>query len=158
MYSCMMEEIRIPIHKQMVQLNIYQTYMHGGVMQNKIYYNQIMINMHLEHMLEYLIDERWIIISYNLYFYQAIIPVCCYRQSWYKYRICIVARILICRNLHDQMVDGVSWSDSNTRWTKALLSITRDGSNKKLRWKPYSLQKQVQLQANLTALLRTKLV
>ena len=26
-YSCMMEEIRIPIHKQMVQLNIYQTYM-----------------------------------------------------------------------------------------------------------------------------------
>jgi hypothetical protein len=24
MYSCMMEEIRIPIHKQIVQLNIYQ--------------------------------------------------------------------------------------------------------------------------------------
>jgi hypothetical protein len=27
MYSCMMEEIRIPINKQMVQLNIYQTHM-----------------------------------------------------------------------------------------------------------------------------------
>ena len=26
-YSCMMEEIRIPIHKQMVQLNIYQIHM-----------------------------------------------------------------------------------------------------------------------------------
>jgi hypothetical protein len=24
MYSCMLEEIRIPIHKQVVQLNIYQ--------------------------------------------------------------------------------------------------------------------------------------
>ena len=42
----------------MVQLNIYQTYMHGGVMQNKIYCNWIMINMYLEYMLEYLIDER----------------------------------------------------------------------------------------------------
>ena len=54
MYSCTVEQIRIPIHKQMVQLNIYQTYMHLE---------------HLEHMLEYLIDERGIIISYNLYFY-----------------------------------------------------------------------------------------
>jgi hypothetical protein len=27
MYSCMMEEIRISIHKQMVQLNIYQRHM-----------------------------------------------------------------------------------------------------------------------------------
>ena len=26
-YSCMMKETRIPIHKQMVQLNIYQTHM-----------------------------------------------------------------------------------------------------------------------------------
>ena len=30
-----MEKIRILIHKQIVQLNIYQTYMHGGVMQKK---------------------------------------------------------------------------------------------------------------------------
>ena len=34
-YSCMMKEIRILIHKPMVQLNIYQT--HGCGMQNKIY-------------------------------------------------------------------------------------------------------------------------
>ena len=27
MDSCMMKEIRIPIYKQMLQLNIYQTYM-----------------------------------------------------------------------------------------------------------------------------------
>jgi hypothetical protein len=27
MYSCIMEKIRIPIHKQMVQLNTYQTLM-----------------------------------------------------------------------------------------------------------------------------------
>jgi hypothetical protein len=27
MYLCMMEKIRIQIHKQMVQLNIYQTHM-----------------------------------------------------------------------------------------------------------------------------------
>jgi hypothetical protein len=33
-YSCMMEEIRIPIHKQIVQLYILNTY--GDVMQNKI--------------------------------------------------------------------------------------------------------------------------
>jgi len=27
MYSCMIEQIRISIHKQMIQLNIYQTHM-----------------------------------------------------------------------------------------------------------------------------------
>ena len=31
---------------------------HVGVMQNKIYYNQIMIICILEYVLEYLIDER----------------------------------------------------------------------------------------------------
>ena len=33
---------KIPIHKQMVQLSN----THGGEMQNKIYYNSIMINMY----------------------------------------------------------------------------------------------------------------
>ena len=36
-YSCMVEEIRISIHKQIVQLNMYLN-AYGGVMQNKIYY------------------------------------------------------------------------------------------------------------------------
>ena len=30
----------------------------------------------------------------------------CYGQSWYKYRIRIGARALICRDLRDRVVDG----------------------------------------------------
>jgi len=30
----------------------------------------------------------------------------CYGQSWYKYRICVVALSLICRDLRDRVVDG----------------------------------------------------
>ena len=37
-YSCMMEEIRIPIHKQMLQSTYSNTY--GCVMQNEIYCNR----------------------------------------------------------------------------------------------------------------------
>ena len=33
-------------------------------------------------------------------------PVRYYGQSWCKYRIRIGARVLICRDLHDQVVDG----------------------------------------------------
>ena len=36
--------------------HILNTY--GGVMQNKIYCNYIMINIYLEYVLEYLIDEK----------------------------------------------------------------------------------------------------
>jgi hypothetical protein len=32
-------------------------------------------------------------------------PVHCYRQSWYKYRIRMLALTLICRDLRDQVVD-----------------------------------------------------
>ena len=48
-----------------------------------------------------------------------------YRQSWYKYRIRICARALICRDLRDRVVDGGGWSDSHTGWTKVHLSITQ---------------------------------
>ena len=44
MYSYIVEEKRIPIHKQMVLLNIPNT--HGGMMKNKIYRNEIMMNMY----------------------------------------------------------------------------------------------------------------
>jgi len=51
-------------------------------------------------------------------------PMYCYEQSWYKYRICIGASMLICRDLRDRIVDGGDWYDSHMRWTKAHLSIT----------------------------------
>ena len=38
-----------------------------------------------------------------------------------------------------------SLSDSHTGWTKAHLSITQGGPNQKFKWKPYLLQKQVQI-------------
>jgi hypothetical protein len=44
MYSYIVEEKRIPIHKQMVLLDISNT--HGGMMKNKIYRNEIMMNMY----------------------------------------------------------------------------------------------------------------
>ena len=31
---------------------------YGGMMQNKIYYNQIMINIYFKYVLDYLIDEK----------------------------------------------------------------------------------------------------
>ena len=45
MYLCMMEETRIPIHKQMGSIK-YISKTRGGVMQNKIYCNYIMINIY----------------------------------------------------------------------------------------------------------------
>jgi len=64
-------------------------------------------------------------------------------QSWYKYQIRIGARVLICRNLRDRVVDGGGWSDSHTGWTKAHLSITQADQtnvpNQKIGWKSYSL-------------------
>ena len=64
-------------------------------------------------------------------------------RTWYKYQICIGARVLICKDLCDRVMDGGGWSDSHTRWTKSPLSITQvDQStvpNKKFEWKPYSL-------------------
>ena len=56
----------------------------------------------------------------------AIMPVCCYGQSSYKYQIRIGARMLICRDrLRDRIVDGRGWSNSHTVWTKVHLSITQ---------------------------------
>ena len=42
----------------------------------------------------------------------------CYGQSWYKYQICIAARMLIFRYPCDRVVDGRSWSDSHTKNNK----------------------------------------
>ena len=70
-------------------------------------------------------------------------PVHCYGQSWYKYRIHIDVRVLIYKELRDRVVDGRGWSDSHTRWTKAHLSITQTDQtnipNQKIGWKSYSL-------------------
>ena len=53
-------------------------------------------------------------------------PMRCYGQSWYKYQIRIGARVLICRDLRDQVVDGEGWSDLHKRWTnEAYMSITQ---------------------------------
>ena len=41
-------------------------------------------------------------------------PVRCYGQSWYKYQIRIDARVLICWDLRDRVMDGGGWSDSHT--------------------------------------------
>ena len=74
MYSCMMEEIRIPIHKQMVQLNIYIKH-NECVMQNKINCNYwIMINIYFRVCVRIFIHKSGvrqtnIIISYKFYFY-----------------------------------------------------------------------------------------
>ena len=71
-----------------------------------------------------------------------------YGQSWCKYRIRIGARVLICRDLHNQVVDGGGrgrrgWFDSHTGWTKTDLSIIQADQtnvpNKKFGWKLYSL-------------------
>ena len=53
-----------------------------------------------------------------------------YGQSWYKYWIRIVICVLICRNLCESWMEG--WSDLHTGYTKVHMSITQDGSNKKL--------------------------
>ena len=53
----MMEEIRISIYKQIVQLNIYQIYMEVWYKMKSIVTRQWKIYI-LEYMLEYLIDER----------------------------------------------------------------------------------------------------
>ena len=52
-------------------------------------------------------------------------PVRYYGQSWYMHWIHIGARVLICKNLRDRVVDEGGWFDSYTRWTKAHLSITQ---------------------------------
>ena len=69
-------------------------------------------------------------------------PCFCYGQSWYKCQIRIDARVLIYRDLRDRVVDGGSWSDSHTGWTKVHLSITQEDQtnvpNQKFGWKPYS--------------------
>ena len=71
-------------------------------------------------------------------------PVRCYGQSWYKYRIRIGARVLFCRDLCDRVVDGGDWSDSHTGYTKAHMSVTQvdqtNVPNQKIEWKPYSLK------------------
>jgi len=59
-------------------------------------------------------------------------PVRCYGQSWYKYRIHTGACVLICRDLRDQVVDGGGWSDLHTGWTKVHLSITQPDQTKNL--------------------------
>ena len=59
-------------------------------------------------------------------------PVHCYEQSWYKYRIHIGTRVLICMNLRDRVVYGGGCFDTHTRWTKVHLSMTRDGPNQKI--------------------------
>ena len=46
-------------------------------------------------------------------------PVRCYELDWYKYQIRIGARVLICKDLCDRVMDGGGWSDSHTRWTKS---------------------------------------
>jgi len=70
-------------------------------------------------------------------------PVRCYEQSRYMYWIHIGARVLICKDLRDRVVNGGGWSDSHTGWTKAHLSITQADQtnvpNQKFGWKPYSL-------------------
>ena len=47
------------------------------------------------------------------YILLAIMPVRCYGQNWYKYRIRIGACGLICMDLHDRVLDGWSRSDTN---------------------------------------------
>ena len=66
-------------------------------------------------------------------------PVRCYGQSWYKYRIRIGAHVLFCRNLRDRIVDRECWSDSYTdglkptcllhRWTKPTHQTKNLGGN-----------------------------
>ena len=67
-------------------------------------------------------------------------PVRCYGQSQYKYRIHIGAHVLICS---DRVMDGGGWSDSHTERTKTHLLITQADQtkqpNQKFGWKPYSL-------------------
>jgi len=62
-------------------------------------------------------------------------PVRCYGQNWYKYRIHICAHELVCRGLRDRVVDRWGWSDSHTRWTKIHLSITQEDQNKTVQTK-----------------------
>ena len=59
--------------------------------------------------------------------HQANIHVRCYGQSWYKCRLHIVAHAPIYKGLRDRVIESwtESWSDSNTGWTKARLSMTR---------------------------------
>ena len=56
-YIRMMEEIRISIYKQIVQLNIYQIYMEVWCKMKSIVTRQWKIYI-LEYVLEYLIDEK----------------------------------------------------------------------------------------------------
>ena len=63
----------------------------------------------------------------------------CYGQSCYKYRIRIGARVLICRDLGDRVVDGGSWSDSHTEWIKVHLSMTYQHTKPKIWLEPYLL-------------------
>ena len=57
--------------------------------------------------------------------------------------MCIGARLLIRRDLRDQVIDGEGGFDSHTGWTKAHLSITQADQtnipNQKFSWKTYSL-------------------
>ena len=53
-----MQAIRISIHKQMVQLNIYISNIYGVVIQNEIYCKLIMINIYFRVCVECLIDKR----------------------------------------------------------------------------------------------------
>ena len=56
-YIRMMEEIRISIYKQIVQLNIYQIYMEVWCKMKSIVTRQWKIYI-LEYVLEYLIDKK----------------------------------------------------------------------------------------------------
>ena len=56
-YIRMMEEIRISIYKQIVQLNIYQIFMEVWCKMKSIVTRQWKIYI-LEYVLEYLIDEK----------------------------------------------------------------------------------------------------
>ena len=54
----------------------------------------------------------------------------CYRQSWYKYRICVGARVLICRDLRDRVVDGGGWSDSHTGGPRPIVAVNNTSGPK----------------------------
>ena len=60
------------INSQTNSLTKYILNTYGDVMQNKIYYNSVMINMYFKYVLEYLMDEksmRLIIIIMTLFLY-----------------------------------------------------------------------------------------
>ena len=77
----MMEEIKIPIHKQILQSNIYKKYMKHDAKWNLLHLdNDTSYIYFLEYVLEYLIDERGYeidnYISHKSYFILIVIIPC----------------------------------------------------------------------------------